>query len=141
MEKWPSGWRRHPAKVLGGVICLEGSNPSFSAILTRKGLFCWGRWEPERPAERVLNPVFFQDRWFFTWNDYFCLNRLCVKSLAVGSFIRIIIYKVLKVYFLTQQVQIFVKYVLILSTRGFQANCTLSSWSVTWYDFLLGGWH
>ncbi len=31
-EKWPSGLRRHPAKVLYGAICTVGSNPTFSEL-------------------------------------------------------------------------------------------------------------
>jgi len=48
--------------------------------------------------------IFFQDKWFFGWNDYFYLNRLCVKGLAVGSFLQIIIWTVLKVQILNLQV-------------------------------------
>ena len=32
LEKWPSGLRRHPAKVLYGVTCTVGSNPTFSEL-------------------------------------------------------------------------------------------------------------
>ena len=32
VEKWPSGLRRHPAKVLYGAICTVGSNPTFSVF-------------------------------------------------------------------------------------------------------------
>ena len=33
MERWPSGRRRSPAKRVGGLRLLEGSNPSLSARL------------------------------------------------------------------------------------------------------------
>ena len=33
MEKWPRGRRRSPAKGVYGLSRIEGSNPSFSAII------------------------------------------------------------------------------------------------------------
>jgi hypothetical protein len=45
MERWLSGRKRHPAKVLLWLSGVEGSNPSLSAI---KAVFC---------LQRPLNPV------------------------------------------------------------------------------------
>ena len=33
-ERWPSGRRRQPGKLVYEVTCIEGSNPSLSAIVT-----------------------------------------------------------------------------------------------------------
>ena len=42
-ERWPSGRRRSPAKGVGGLSRLEGSNPFFSAIDYKRTFIC-PRW-------------------------------------------------------------------------------------------------
>ena len=47
----------------------------------RKGVLFFSA--PVRDATASL----FQDSWLFGWNDYFCLNPLSVKGLAVGRYL------------------------------------------------------
>lgn len=103
MEKWPSGLRRHPAKVLYGVICIQGSNPCFSDF-KKHPLWVFFICVLYDYFKGIMNPICFssarniqgQLRFFYFLNDnfkyshpasygsYCCLGLFAVRESAVS---------------------------------------------------------
>ena len=57
LERWPSGRRRSPAKRVGGLNLLEGSNPSLSAKRHVRALMVFGRDPPSPTRNTTYVPL------------------------------------------------------------------------------------
>ena len=74
MENWPSGWRRHPAKVLCGLSCIPGSNPGFSEFwFLSEPRYCWFLFEKFLSFYYFLN-FKTQSDILQTWSGSFLLH-------------------------------------------------------------------